>query len=984
MYEEFYHLKAKPFRLSPDPEFFFASRGHKRALAYLRYGLMQDEGFVVITGAPGTGKTTLAQILLEEMDQSELVVAQLTTSQLDPDELLRMVAAAFGLRYDGVDKAGLLKTMEAFLIARAREQKRALLVVDEAQNLPPKSLEELRMLSNLMVGGKALLQTFLLGQPQFRNMLDNPDLEQLRQRVIANYHLSELAQDECQSYIETRLQHVGWQGDPKITAAAYDGIYQYTQGIPRRINMLCDRLMLFGCLEQRHEIDNSVLRDVTDELQQEISGKPIERARLAEDEAEPSNVEFDPITAQMVTEKFSDPAQEKEQSLEEYFGTDFSDNESAVEELETQDKNSAYSQNQAGDEYSAEGEVVEPNTEDSLLDKVMPDELVSPSNEIVTEGNVEAKPQRDAQQQNTVQINRDRLQVITGGRDTKSANSARVTKVPVKPVVSPEPKSTPKIATPSHDVPSDSDEVVLRKILRLVLAFHRSPRSFPGLDDPTQLLPRGIRQILMLAVSEDEVLANLRQISVMGISPAMLRAAVRFFVRRVMFLPGGDDYRVLGLASNASLSQVEEHYGLLMSLMRQEKQGSEESGASRIGESYERLCQSEITHVPEELPDEKNDDNSEDLDLDFAPNMGGIAAEGNTANAGFARVPDVITSDERTGPTGRNIVLIIGTIVVVVVLYFTQISVTDIPNTGVDTASTDKQQITEQGQQVASASSEISDVIVADEQAGDNAVNMEDVSVIEAEEVDKQDNAEKEEAQRQRILMELRAESDVLEKTRREAEAVERARLEAKLEKAAKAQAAAEAKARQEAQARVKAEAAAKEAIKAKATAEAKARAALKAEQDEARSRAEAKARATLKAEQEKAQAQAKAEAAKTVYIKVDELTQMLETFASTYKAGDIEQFMALFSTDAKTNDRNTLRGIREDYVGLFTSTVLRKIDFNNMQWKWERGASHGEGTYVVKVQQNGKGKIDTYRGNLRISIGRYDSKLLISSFAFE
>jgi len=323
VYEDFYHLRAKPFRLSPDPEFFFASRGHKRALAYLRYGLMQDEGFVVITGSPGTGKTTLAQILLQEMDQSALVVAQLTTSQLDPDELLRMVAASFGLRYEGVDKAGLLKTMEAFLIARAREKKRALLVVDEAQNLPSKSLEELRMLSNLMVGGKALLQTFLLGQPQFRNMLDNPDLEQLRQRVIANYHLSELAEDECQSYIETRLQHVGWQGDPKITAAAYDGIYQYTQGIPRRINMLCDRLMLFGCLEQRHEIDNSVLRDVTDELQQEISGKPIKRDDLTEDDVEPQKVEFDPLTAQIIPPPPPEPVQEKEQSLEEYFGTDF-------------------------------------------------------------------------------------------------------------------------------------------------------------------------------------------------------------------------------------------------------------------------------------------------------------------------------------------------------------------------------------------------------------------------------------------------------------------------------------------------------------------------------------------------------------------------------------------------------------------------------------------------------------------------------------
>jgi TolA protein len=310
--------------------------------------------------------------------------------------------------------------------------------------------------------------------------------------------------------------------------------------------------------------------------------------------------------------------------------------------------------------------------------------------------------------------------------------------------------------------------------------------------------------------------------------------------------------------------------------------------------------------------------------------------------------------------------------------------VTDKPDASTDTASIVNQQLAEQGQQDVDVLPVTGDVIEESEQSDANVVSTPGVSAVEPEKIVVQDNAEDKEAQRQRILMELRAESDVLEKARRETEAVERASLEAKLEKAARAQAAAEAKAKQEAEARIRAEAAAKAATQAKATAEAKAKAAIKAKEDQARVRTEAKARATLKAEQEKAQAQAKAEAAKTAYIKVDELTQVLGTFTSAYKAGDIEQFMALFSTDAKTNDRNTLRGIREDYVGLFAGTVLRKIDFNDMQWKWERGVSHGEGTYVVKVQQNGQGKIDVYRGHLRISVGRYGSKLLISSFAFE
>ena len=1122
MYEDFYHLRAKPFRLSPDPSFFFASRGHKRALAYLRYGLMQDEGFVVITGAPGTGKTTLAQILLEEMDQSELVVAQLTTSQLDPDELLRMVAASFGLRYDGVNKAGLLKTMEAFLMARAREKKRALLVVDEAQNLPPKSLEELRMLSNLMVGGKALLQTFLLGQPQFRNMLDNPDLEQLRQRVTANYHLSELAQDECQSYIETRLQHVGWQGDPKITAAAYDGIYQYTQGIPRRINMLCDRLMLFGCLEHRHEIDNSVLRDVTDELQQEISGKPIKKDE-SDDDVKSKNAKFDPLTGQLVTEQ---SAEDEEQSLEEYFGTDFSDNENTVEELEAQDQHSAYSLNQAAGESGEEHVSLESDTENNLLDKVVPDDgydkLDMQSNEAAIEDGNEAHAHSNAPQQNTVQNNKDRLQVITGGRDTRSTNSARVTKMPVKPAASPAPKST--VATPAPDVSGDSDEVILRKILRMVLAFHRSPRSFPGLDDPSQLLPRGVKHILLLAVSDDETLKSLRQISVMGISPAMLRAAVRFFVRRVLFIPGGDDYRVLGLPSDATLVQVEEQYGLLMRLMRQEKQGSGESGVSRIGESYERLCQIEITHVPEESLDEKNGEEKEDLDLDLAPNMGGIADEGKNINAEFARVPDVITSDQRTGPTGRNIVLIIGTVVVVFVLYLTQISVTDKPDANTETANSAEQQLVDSGQQGVGASSEqttnFGDEFKRNEQAQVDAAGMSDVSTVEPEEVISQANAEDEETQRQRILMELRAESDVLEKTRREAEAVERAKLEAKLEKAAKAQAAAEARAKQEAQARARAEAAVKEAIQAKVIAEAKAKAALKAKKDQAiaQAKARAKAEAAAKARAKKktavvvkappkpvdsktrkldvfvtelenayaagnldvfmrlfaasaktndktdltgiradyrsffdgttsrklslnnldwklgdyfaqgigdykvitrskgASSDAVSAGEITLQLKygiggrlqimrfyfsetksnnkltessgarpsTNDLNRTLENFASAYKEGNIERFMALFSPGASTNDRSTLQGIRGDYVDLFSGTDVRRLDHSSMQWQWDGDVANGVGTYVVTVQPKGKDKKDIYRGKSRFSVKRYNNKLLISRFVFE
>lgn len=270
MYEAFYKLTTKPFRLSPDPQFFYPSAGHKRALSYLLYGLNQAEGFVVITGSPGTGKTTLAHKLLSQIDAQSVMVAHLASTQIEAEDLLRLVAASFKLRSEHVSKAALLKDIESFLLARARERKRCLLVVDEAQNLPARSIEELRMLSNFQVGNKALMQVFLLGQEQFRTMLDSSEFEQLRQRVIADYHLHALDAEETRRYIEARLQHAGWQNDPQFDAGAYTQIFQYTGGLPRRINMFCDRLLLFGYLEGLHALTQATVSTVIAELHNEI------------------------------------------------------------------------------------------------------------------------------------------------------------------------------------------------------------------------------------------------------------------------------------------------------------------------------------------------------------------------------------------------------------------------------------------------------------------------------------------------------------------------------------------------------------------------------------------------------------------------------------------------------------------------------------------------------------------------------------------
>ena len=268
MYENYYHFKAKPFQLSPDPRFFYSSRGHRRAMAYLVYGVHQGEGFIVITGEIGAGKTMLAGTLAGKLASANLVLAQVVSTQLIADDMVRMVAAAFGLPHDS-SKAVLLNRVEQFLLLCHRQGKRVLLIVDEAQNLPAASVEELRMLSNYVSATKPLLQTFLLGQPEFRRTLQNPEMEQLRQRVIASCHLGPLDRAETEAYIVHRLQTVGWQGDPTFSEDAFAAVHQFTGGIPRKINILCDRLLLLGRLDELHAFTGKEVAKVIEELPQQ-------------------------------------------------------------------------------------------------------------------------------------------------------------------------------------------------------------------------------------------------------------------------------------------------------------------------------------------------------------------------------------------------------------------------------------------------------------------------------------------------------------------------------------------------------------------------------------------------------------------------------------------------------------------------------------------------------------------------------------------
>ena len=248
MFESHFGFSAQPFQLSPDPSFYFESKGHGQALAYLKYGVHQREGFIVVTGEIGSGKTTLVRALLEGLDANDVVAAQVVNTQLDSYDLLQAICTAFGVPMSGTSKAQLLATLEAFFTALAAKKRRALLVIDEAQNLGTKEVEELRMLSNFQLGSQALLQSFLVGQPELRQMLRSSTMEQLRQRVIASCHLGPMNAAETRGYVEHRLRHVGWKLFPFITDDAFTQIHASTGGIPRRINVLCTRVLLASWL----------------------------------------------------------------------------------------------------------------------------------------------------------------------------------------------------------------------------------------------------------------------------------------------------------------------------------------------------------------------------------------------------------------------------------------------------------------------------------------------------------------------------------------------------------------------------------------------------------------------------------------------------------------------------------------------------------------------------------------------------------------
>ncbi|MGC9270228.1 ExeA family protein [Acidiphilium sp.] len=272
MFLEHLGLADMPFRLTPDDRYYFASSEHSRALSHLLFGLAQSEGFIVITGDVGAGKTTLVERLTAQLNEKTYRLASVTSTQIDADDIVRLIAADFGLSAAGDKATLLLRLKERWRADRARGR-RALIIVDEAQCLAPATLEELRMLSNMAERGQALVQIVLLGQPQFRDVLASPDLDQLRQRVLASYHLGPLSRDDAEAYILHRFAAAGGKAEGFFQTDAFNAIYAATGGIPRRINRLCSRILLNAAIEHYTEITAAIVEPIALELETDLDGR---------------------------------------------------------------------------------------------------------------------------------------------------------------------------------------------------------------------------------------------------------------------------------------------------------------------------------------------------------------------------------------------------------------------------------------------------------------------------------------------------------------------------------------------------------------------------------------------------------------------------------------------------------------------------------------------------------------------------------------
>jgi len=283
VYTEFFGLREKPFDLLPNPDFLYPSKAHKRALTYLTHGIRERAGFILLTGEVGSGKTTLIRNMIRSQLRDS-VLAKVFNTRVDSLQLLMQINSDFGLETDGRDKAALLRELNDFLIEQYAQRRQAVLIIDEAQNLSPEILEEIRMLSNLETDRDKLLQIILVGQPQLRDILARPELLQLRQRIQINCNLQPLSPIEVRDYIEFRMEKAGNRVALVFDDGAVEAVAAYSRGIPRLINILCDYIMIDAFSAETHDIDGKTVHELAADLSFEAQywdAKPVDQIRAS-------------------------------------------------------------------------------------------------------------------------------------------------------------------------------------------------------------------------------------------------------------------------------------------------------------------------------------------------------------------------------------------------------------------------------------------------------------------------------------------------------------------------------------------------------------------------------------------------------------------------------------------------------------------------------------------------------------------------------
>lgn len=269
MYKDFFGLKEKPFNVTADPNFLFFSKKHREAFDYLLYGIKERKGFLEITGEIGTGKTTLCRALITRLDE-KAKTAFVLNSNLPEVQLLSAIAGDFGLSVRPKTKINLLSELNRYLIERLKEGDNVVLIIDEAQNLKAAQLEQIRLLSNLETEKNKLIQIILVGQPELKEKLNSPELEQLRQRIAVRYHILPLERVEVDLYIYHRLQVAGSDGSIRFEPRAIDQIYEYSEGIPRLINLLCDKALLLGFVTETKNISADMITRSVEEIEDRV------------------------------------------------------------------------------------------------------------------------------------------------------------------------------------------------------------------------------------------------------------------------------------------------------------------------------------------------------------------------------------------------------------------------------------------------------------------------------------------------------------------------------------------------------------------------------------------------------------------------------------------------------------------------------------------------------------------------------------------